>query len=165
MSETVRNNEFYKAAADNLMISEHEDKATGKPFSLYTLFDGEFAILHFNKESVLVSIDVKTIIDTDLITDESWIPLKTNSYMNDIITTFSKNYGNLEFDEVVKLKKPIDCKHNAYTCIYGDNSPTSLKSFIARLSTFKEEDINLILTSKCFRTTITLTDIMYWEER
>ncbi|ANM46081.1 hypothetical protein BELINDA_155 [Bacillus phage Belinda] len=165
MSETVRNNEFYKAAADNLMISEHEDKQTGKPYSLSTFYNGEFAVLHFNKEDVLVTIDITTMINTDKITDEEWIPLKSNEYVGDIINTFSKVGCNATFNEVLALNKPFDCKHNAYTAIYPDGEPVSLKVFAARLSSFYESDIKSMLTSKCFRTTITLTDIMYWEER
>ncbi|AHZ10166.1 hypothetical protein [Bacillus phage Hakuna] len=165
MSETVRNNEFYKAAADHLMISEHEDKSTGKPYSLYTLFDGEFAILHFNKNDTLVSIDVKTIIDTDLITDEEWIPLKSNQYVGNIIETFSNVGCNATFNEILLLDKTFDCRHNAYTSTFGNSESVSLRKFISRLEELREDDIKNILKAKCFRTTITLNDIMFWEER
>ncbi|ANT41301.1 hypothetical protein DIRTYBETTY_156 [Bacillus phage DirtyBetty] len=165
MSETVRNNEFYKAAADNLMISDSEDKANGKPFSLLTLYEGELVTLRFNKESVLVVIDISTTINTELITDTEWISIHSNKDVRSIISRFSKTGCGATFSEVLALDKAFDCRHNAYTSTFGDASPVPLGKFIERLNELREADVKRILKAKCFNTTIKLDDIMFWEER
>ncbi|AGI12195.1 hypothetical protein BPS10C_198 [Bacillus phage BPS10C] len=162
--KTHRNNEFYRAAVDHLMISEHDDKSSGKPFNLVTLHEGEFVVLSFDSNSVLFKVEMHDVIHTDTITDEEWIAIHTNKSVKEIMDRFKVNQGSLTITQVLNSNKPLDCKHNAYTAIYGESNPTDLKTFVKRLENIYSDDIRSIMTKPCFKSTITLTDVMFWEE-
>ncbi len=162
--QTVRNNDFYRAATDYLMISECDDKNSGRPFSLVTFYDGELVFLKFDKNDTLVGVRVETMIDTNLFVDENYIAMHTNKSVKEIMDRFKVNQGSLTFNQVLNLNKPIDCKHNAYTAVYGENNVVCLKVFVKRMEHISEADIRSIMTKPCFKSTITLNDVMFWEE-
>ncbi|AMW61305.1 hypothetical protein NIGALANA_155 [Bacillus phage Nigalana] len=162
--DAVMNNEFFKSAADNLMISDNDDRTHGRPFALLTLYEGELLTLRFDKDSTLMTTVVSSTIDTGLITDTKWLPISSNKHIGDIMKQFAGSHVTSKFTDVVKLNKPFKCAHIAYISNYGDEE-VKLKKFVERLGILKEEDIKSILTSSCFRSKVTLNDIMFWEER
>lgn len=159
----IRNNDFYKHAADSLMISDEDDKKSCGSFKLLTLHEGELVTFDFNGDSALVMVTVSTNINTDLITDTDWVAIHTNEHVGEIIDEFCKSNSNTTFSQAVKNKKPIECKHNAYRSAFRNNQTVSLSMFIKQLYSLTEDDIRSIVTTSCFGRTITLNDIMFWE--